>query len=200
MKIRKIKIQKYKLFKYNLLKLQTYSNEQSPNAFSSNSLQQVEISLKQILKLIFEYHICGFKILFVGFPIAFKRRQTKLINFTNHSFIPKNSWVNGIFRNRLSTITYLKLSESQKLSRNLDYLFAVKTKPHLVVIFDESIENNIIQEFYKGGIPVVSFNYSKLNINKISYKTLTRFNFVKKNLNLMYFFFTLFIIKKKTLY
>merc|ERR1712238_126056 len=104
---------------------------------------------------------------------------------------------NGIFRNRLSTITYLKLSESQKLSRNLDYLFAVKTKPHLVVIFDESIENNIIQEFYKGGIPVVSFNYSKLNINKISYKTLTRFNFVKKNLNLMYFFLLYSLLKKK---
>lgn len=91
MKTSKIKIQKYKLFKYNLLKLQTYSNKKTSNIFSNNSLERIEISLKQILKLIFEYHVCRFKILFVGFPVIFKRRQTKLINFTNHSFISRNS-------------------------------------------------------------------------------------------------------------
>ena len=84
MKISKTKIQKYKLFKYNLLKLQIYFDK---HIISDDFLQQVKISFKQILKLIFEYHICGFKILFVGFPIRFKKWQTKLISFTNHSFV-----------------------------------------------------------------------------------------------------------------
>jgi len=192
MKISKTKIQKYKLFKYNLLKLQIYFDK---HIISDDSLQQVKISFKQILKLIFEYHICGFKILFVGFPIRFKKWQTKLISFTNHSFISKNSWISGIFRNRLSTMKYLKLSQSQKFSNNTNYLLTIKTKPHLVVILDGSVEDNVIQEFYKGGIPIISFNYKKLNINKVSYNTLIKFNSMRKNLNSMYFF-DLLIVKK----
>lgn len=194
MKISKKKIQKYKLFKYNLLKLQTYFNK---HMVLDDFLQQVEISLKQILKLIFQYHIFGFRILFVGFPIRFKKRQTKLISFTNHSFISKNSWVSGIFRNRLSIIKYLKISQSQKFSNNINYLLTIKTKPHLVVIFDESVEDNVIQEFYKGGIPIISFNYNKLNINKIYHNTLIKFNYMKKNLNSMYFFLIYSLLKKQ---
>jgi len=196
MKISKTKIQKYKLFKYNLLKLQIYFDK---HIISDDFLQQVKISFKQILKLIFEYHICGFKILFVGFPIRFKKWQTKLISFTNHSFISKNSWISGIFRNRLSTMKYLKLSQSQKFSNNINYLLTIKTKPHLVVILDGSVEDNVIQEFYKGGIPIISFNYKKLNINKVSYNTLIKFNSMRKNLNSMYFFLIYSLLKKQTI-
>ena len=196
MKISKTKIQKYKLFKYNLLQLQIDFNK---HMISDDFLQQVEVSFKQILKLIFEYHICGFRILFVGFPIKFKKWQTKLISFTNHSFISKNSWISGIFRNRLSTMKYLKLSQSQKFSNNINYLLTIRTKPHLVVILDGSVEDNVIQEFYKGGIPIISFNYNKLNINKIAYNTLINFNPIKKNLNSMYFFLIYSLLKKQTI-
>jgi len=93
MKVSKIKNRNYKLFKYNLLKLQIYSSKPFlvSNKFSDNILEQIEAYLKQVLKIIFEYHVYQFKVLFVGFPITSKANQLKLIHFTNHNFISKKS-------------------------------------------------------------------------------------------------------------
>jgi len=138
MKVNFVKTQSYKLFKYNLLKLQIYSNKTSFNVSSSFSdviLEQVEAYLKQVLKIIFEYHVNHFKILFIGFPVISKMKQMKLIHFTNHNFISEKSWISGIFRNRFSILTYLKLIQSQNFSKSLKLLLTVKTKPHLVFIF-----------------------------------------------------------------
>ena len=59
MKIKKIKNPNFKLFKYNLIQLQIYSNEFFFNNidFSLNIIEQIEVHLKQILKVIFEYHV-----------------------------------------------------------------------------------------------------------------------------------------------
>jgi len=89
MKTSKIENKNYKLFKYNLLKLQIYSNKfsQDTTNLSNNILEQTEAYLKQVLKIIFEYHLCQFRILFIGFPVVSKMKQTKLIHLTNHNFI-----------------------------------------------------------------------------------------------------------------
>ena len=86
MKTNKVRNRNYKLFKYNLLKLQIYSNKPSFDTvnFSNNILEQIEAYLKQVLKIIFEYHVCQFRILFIGFPVVSKMKQMKLIHFTNH--------------------------------------------------------------------------------------------------------------------
>ena len=130
MKTKKIKNSKFKLFKYNLLKLQIYSNKPFFNSInlSNNILEQIEAYLKQVLKVIFNYHIWKFKILFIGFPIVSKIKQMKLLHFTNHEFITEKSWITGIFRNRFSILTYIKLIQSQKFSENIDLLLSVKTK------------------------------------------------------------------------
>ena len=93
MKTQKGKYQKYKLFKYTVLKLQIYSNKPLLNAlgFSNSLLEQIEAYLKQMLKIIYEYHVHQFKILFIGFPIISKIKQKKLLNFTNHNFISEKS-------------------------------------------------------------------------------------------------------------
>ena len=59
MKVNIIKNRNYKLFKYNLLKLQVYSNEPFPitTNFSISIIEQIEAYLKQVLKIIFEYHV-----------------------------------------------------------------------------------------------------------------------------------------------
>jgi len=75
-------------------------------------------------------------------------------------------------------------------------LLTVKTKPHLVVIFNQKIESSMINEFYKAGIPILSFNWNFLNTYKIAYKTLGSFNFVERNIKLTFFLFILFIIKE----
>lgn len=93
MKTNQIKNRNYKLFKYNLLKLQIYSNQShfAVAHFSNSVLEQLEAYLKQVLKIVFEYHVCQFKILFIGFPVICKMRQRKLLHFTNHNFISEKS-------------------------------------------------------------------------------------------------------------
>jgi len=89
MKTGKLKTQNFKLFKYNLLKLQIYSDQSAfaITDFSNDILEQIESYLKQVLKIIFEYHMHQFRILFIGFPVISKTKQTKLVHFTNHNFI-----------------------------------------------------------------------------------------------------------------
>lgn len=194
-----INIKKYKLFKYNLLKLQLYKHTDSSNIFSQSVLEQTEISLKQLLKIIYEYHVNNSKILFIGFPIMFKKQQIKLVNLTNHDFISQKSWLNGTFRNRFSVFTYLKNLQSKNFSKNLNTLLTLKTKPHLVVFFDNNLQTGVINEFYKAGIPVIVFNCKKINLDKALYKTLINLNFDNKNLKLTWFFLFYSILKKRQL-
>jgi len=200
-KVSKVKNRNFKLFKYNLLKLQIYSNKPFLDTInlSNNVLEQIEAYLKQALKIIFEYHIWQFKILFIGFPVVSKMKQMKLVHFTNHDFITEKSWINGIFRNRFSILTYLKLIQSQSFSKSIKLLLTVKTKPHLVVIFNQKIEISMINEFYKAGIPILSFNWDFLKTFKIAYKTLGSFNFVERNIRLTFFFLFYSLLKKTPL-
>ena len=195
MKTNRVKSQKYKLFKYHLLKLQVYSSQPFYiiTNFSNSILEQIETYFKQVLKIIFEYHVSQFNILFVGFPTIFKIRQMKLIYFTNHNFISNKSWVRGFFRNRFSILTYLKLIQSQSVSKSFELLLTVKTKPHLVVVFNQKIEASTINEFYKAGIPILSFNWNSF----YTYKTIGNFNFIEKNIKFT-FFFLLYSLLKKT--
>lgn len=201
MKASKIKNQNYKLFKYNLLKLQIYSNQYTftLNKFSNSMLEQIEAYLKQVLKIIFEYHVWQFKILFIGFPVICKMKQMKLIHFTNHNFIPEKSWVSGVFRNRLSILTYLNLIQSQSFSKSLKLLLTIKTKPHLVVVFNQKVEHSTINEFYKAGIPILSFNWNSFDRFKIAYQTLGNFNFIERNIKLTFFFLFYSLLKKTPL-
>lgn len=201
MKVNSVKIQNYKLFKYNLLKLQIYSNKTflSTSSLSEIALEQLEVYFKQVLKIIFEYHVNHFKILFIGFPFVAKLKQAKFVHFTNHNFILENSWVSGLFRNRLSILTYLNLMQSQKFSKNIKLLLSIKTKPHLVVIFDQKVEANVIQEFYKTGIPILSFNSNFLQTVTTVYSTFGNFNFDKKNIKMTCFFLLYSLLKKTPL-
>lgn len=92
--------------------------------------------------------------------------------------------MNGTFRNRFSVFTYLKNLQSKNFSKNLNTLLTLKTKPHLVVFFDNNLQTGVINEFYKAGIPVIVFNCKKINLDKALYKTLINLNFDNKNLKL----------------
>lgn len=201
MKIKKIKNKNYKLFKYNLLKLQLYARESflETTTFSNNTIEQIEVYLKQMLKIIYKYHMYQFRILFIGFPIISKVKQVKFIYFTNHNFISENLWISGIFRNRFSILTYLTLIQSQNFAKRLKFLLTIKTKPHLVVVFNNEVETRTVNEFYKFGIPILSFNWSSLNTFKIVYKALGNYNFLEKNTKLIFNFLFYTLLKKTPL-
>lgn len=197
MKIDIIENKKYRLFKYNLLKLQIYSKKNSSYEFTNNLLESLETHLKQLLKIIYEYHINHCRILFIGFPLISKLNQIKLVGRTNHSFISEKSWVSGIFRNRFSILRYLKADQSYSFSRNINPLLSLKAKPHLVVIFDPNLETSIINEFYEAKIPILSFGCCSPLDSKITYKILGNFDFLKTNLQTIYFFLLYSLLKQK---
>ena len=192
------KTTKYKLFKYNLLHLQIYSRIPyiTTTEFSTNFFEHVEVYLKQVLKIIYKYHIHCFKILFIGFPVISKIKQKKLVHFTNHNFIIEKSWINGIIKNRFSILTYLKTIQSSPLTKNYRLLLTIKKKPHLVVIFNPKIEFNALNEFYTAGIPLIVFNWNLINNFKNSYKTLGNYNFIEKNVKSTFFFLFYSLLKK----
>ena len=74
---------------------------------------------------------------------------------------------------------------------------SLKTKPHLIVICDhQNFETDAINEFYKSGIPIISFNYDFLNISKITYNMLGNFDLAKKDIKITYFFLFYSLLKK----
>ena len=75
-------------------------------------------------------------------------------------------------------------------------MLEIKTKPHLVVIFNQTIEANLVHEFYKAGIPILSFDRNLSNTFKTAYKTFGNFNFVERNIKLTFFFFILLTTEK----
>jgi hypothetical protein len=96
-------------------------------------------------------------------------------------------------------LTYLKLVQSQNFSKSLRLLLEIKTKPHLVVIFNQTIEANLVHEFYKAGIPILSFDRNLSNTFKTAYKTFGNFNFVERNIKLTFFFLFYSLLKKSPL-
>jgi hypothetical protein len=63
-------------------------------------------------------------------------------------------------------------------------------------MFNQKVETNTINEFYKAGIPIISFNWNSLNSLKIAYHTLGNFNFVERNIKLTFFFLFYSLLKK----
>ena len=72
----------------------------------------------------------------------------------------------------------------------------IKAKPHLIVIFNQKVEINVINEFYKIGVPILSFNCDFLNVSKVTYKILGNFDFAEKKMKITYFFLFFSILKK----
>ena len=83
-------------------------------------------------------------------------------------------------------MSYLTSLSSQNFSKKLKLLLTVKAKPHLVVVFSREVETDIIDEFYKAGVPILFFNHKSLDLSKITYKTLGNFDFIEKNLRITY--------------
>ena len=78
-------------------------------------------------------------------------------------------------------------------------MLTVKAKPHLVIIFNQKVEPNIVNEFYKLGIPILSFDWNSLSTFNVTYKALGDFNFLEKNVKLTFFFLFYSLLKKTPL-
>lgn len=133
MKFKNINKKNYKLIKYNIIKSKFYLQTRNPRILTEN-IEQFEINLKQVLKLIYEYHHKKKIIYFIDFPVI--NNDVKLsqnLKTPNHKYFSKEK--------------ILKAIRSKSLK-----------KPHLFVIFFESFSSVTLNSFKNLNIPIVLVN------------------------------------------
>ena len=189
MKMKNLSFNKYKLFKFTLYKSQV--NDEKRNKFTQQNFffENLELHFKKAFQIIFKYHINSRKIFFVGLPQfnGLNFNNSKVLNHTNHLFIPNSSWINGFILNKKFILRNLKYKFLKtKLfndKKKLNFFLSLKGKPDLVVVFNPNEEFNFLKEFARFGIPIITFGNTISNFkNFYTVPGIYKFSF-KKNQN-----------------
>lgn len=169
---------KYLLTKFYLLKYQAY--KQKKFYFFNINLEQLNIKIKQALKIIYLYHINNKKILFIGFPYSKKKIKNK-----NHLFVPKN----------FLTKRFIKTQKSILLKKNFQKFTNNFYKNFNLIVFYNPVlkDQNLINELNKNNIPLILFGNLFTN-SQISYNILG--SFIKTKIKSFCFFLIFSILKK----
>jgi ribosomal protein S2 len=186
MKIEKVFKNRNKLIKLKLIQTKTYIKKQY---ITNIKLEDIEYRLKKIFHIIYKYHTCNKKILFIGTPFNFNSHISRVFKAMNHIFIPHSVWIKGALSNK--KLCFKHLLEHEKTSKNkmAELLLKLKRNIDLVVVLDELNNEDILNEGYISRIPIILIN-SNLNIifNKPSYKVPGNFHFALQKIrdNLFY--------------
>lgn len=188
MKLKKIKIKKYKLMRMYLTKYEAYIKDSSFMFVSDTVLDRLEIGFKKALFIIYQYHIYSKRILFIGLPYSRDKKILRVFLNSNHIFIPRSVWQQGLIGNKNSVL--------QKFKKKIYFqkFLEVKENPHLVVIFNEDNLSNMVSEILKLSIPIVYFGNSIKGFEGISY--FIKGNFVKKKMKNFFHFLIYSILKQ----
>jgi len=186
MKLKNIRVKKYKLIRFCLAKYEAYiKNELSLDSM----LDRLEVGLKKMLFLIYQYHIYNKKILFVGLPYSSDKKFLEILIKSNHIFVPRSVWKRGLIGNKSSIST--KSSDLSYFNKFLE----IKGNPHLIVLFNEEKISDIVPECIKLSIPVIYFGKVVKGLEGVFYIVEGRFaNRKIKN----FFQFLIYSILKKS--
>lgn len=154
MKLKNFKIKKYTLLKLYLLKYQAHKI--NLKSFAGKTVDSIELCLKQALNLIYLYHSSNKRILFIGFPYIKNKLNLK---DSQHFFLQKVSWVNGLFGNNdVSKSLSVKGSSTNKVfdlvvlfnatSKDLPALKELSSIGYPLVILGSQIPLNTINTIY----------------------------------------------------
>ena len=186
MKIKKISIHRYKLLKLQLIKAKVYkknSQKSDPKNLMANPIEQIEIFLKKVLRIIFLYHLNDKQIFFVGVPKIIEKKFLNSLKKTNHLFLPRSLWINGILSNRVAVYQYLKFKQLKKIkkkqfkNKHFEPLFSIRRQPDILVVLDKKFEREAIKEAYKLRIPMITLNLASTFRDKSLYKSVGNFKF-----------------------
>jgi len=132
MKLKYSKKIPYKLIKYNILKSKIYLQTKSKKMLNKN-MEQFEINLKQMLKLIYEYHFNNKLIYFIDFPFCNTSGLLQNIKKTNHKFFSK-----------------------KMLSKKIKNKTIIE--PQLIVVFIEEFNSLDLNNFIRLNVPIILVN------------------------------------------
>jgi ribosomal protein S2 len=199
MKIKKIRLKKYNLIQLYLLKYQTYKpiiQNIKSNFIHLTFIDQIQLYIKHAFYVIYQYHVSGKTILFVGLPNTKQKNIFKILKLSKHYFIPESIWINGLLSNRTSIFRHLKYTfKKQDLVMNL---LSIKKTPNLIVIFNPSKELNTILESYKLNIPVITLGTDTVSQSMATYKIPGTFLKNKLKIFFQFLLYTLLKTPKQT--
>lgn len=193
MKFTRTKLKNSKLIKLKLLTAKIYLYKS--NKFGPFNVEEVELHIKKILQIIYNFHINRFSIFFIGVPLSIQQ----ILKKTNHMVLPQNSWVDGILANKSSIFKYLKKKFQKQIKENenvnvLSLLLSVRKKPSLVVVFGKGLNKSLIKEVVKLKIPIIVFEseYDKNVFDTIPDKFLIPLNKIN---NILFFMLRSIVLK-----
>ena len=143
------------------------------NGFVISDISQIEISLKK------------------GLPNKLEKSFFTFSENKFHDYIPSSCSVSGILSNKQYVLNNLKHKNSKLNLR----IFDITKTPDLIIIIENTFDDNFLKEVFNLNIPVISLmNYSQ-DLKKIDYKILGH---LRQN-NSSKFFFSLlnYVFSKK---
>lgn len=181
MKVKIIKpIYKNKLTELQILKSRIYKK----NDELKTDTNKIQLYLKKIMHLIYEFHVTNKKILFLNFPEKFEKKITRSLKQSHHIFINNENFLNGIISNQ--KISLQQSNQLQKLIKNnLKNKIPIKKFIDLIIIFNPVSELNSDKKLYISQIPTITIN-ENLNNNlnlKQNYKLIGNFKFIEKQIS-----------------
>jgi ribosomal protein S2 len=180
MKIKRILNYPNKLIKLKLIKTKIYKK----NNKCFIKLEGIISKIKKALQIVYKYHLAGKRILFLGTPLNSKFNY--LTKSTNHIFMPKTVWMNGILTNQSSCFKYMSKNQKTRNSNTSTILFKTKKKIDLIVVLDFTSNKNAVQEGYLHRVPLIILNLDD-GIN-YGYNIPGNFKFVNKKVRDNFFY------------
>ena len=199
MKIKKIKPKyKNKLTELQILKSRIYRKNTDLKFKKKININKIQLHIKKIINVIYEFHINNKKILFLNFPKKIEKKITKNLKNKQHIFIENENFLNGIVSNQK-----INLQQSNVLQKfiknNLKVKIPIKKLVDLIVIFNPLSPLNSDKKLYLSQIPTITINENlnnSFNLKK-NYKLIGHFKFIEKQINNNIFFSILRAILKE---
>ena len=200
MKIKKVKsIKKNKLTKLQILKSKIYRKNTDSKFKNNIDPNKIQLYLKKIVHIIYEFHITNKRILFLNFPKKIEKKLTKNLKKNQHVFIGNENFLNGIISNQ--KINLQQSNKLQKFIKNSSKIkISAKKLIDLIVIYNPLSSLNSDKNLYISQIPTITINENfNNNLNlKQNYKLIGNFKFIEKQINNNLFFSILKSILKNT--
>lgn len=138
--------------------------ENKTNKVILKTLNQTQLRLKTILKIIFECIKSNRKIYFIGFPDLNHINFSDLLHNSNCSNLKSKTWVNGLLSNSLHIHKYINSKKYMFKSKNKNNFFLKSFNqilnkdriPDLIIYFNYKDNINSIEESRKLKIPSIS--------------------------------------------
>ena len=143
--------------------------------------------LRRSIKILFKAHLSNKKILFIGAPIGLEKEFSMLCSKNNHYFMEKAPY--GFFTNYKNKI-YPGFSKSLQINQ----------RPHLIFLFNPSLDTLVFAEIRALDIPVISFVSSEDDYSLIDYPIPANIRSQKGGLFIYNLFYHLFSIKNVKYY